>query len=92
MWNLMPEHSKGNNHTSKINVFPLLHMIFFLLGGHKMDLFAPQGSMKCSLWPTSRKKYFLFITIFLIFYFTLVVELIELNQDGILLESTKIFS
>ena len=34
----MPEQSEGNNHTSKINVFPVLHMIFFLLAGQKVDL------------------------------------------------------
>ena len=55
----MPELSKGNNHTSKINVFPVSHTIFFLLGRHKMDLFAPRGVIKSILWLSSRKKYFL---------------------------------
>ena len=53
----MPEQSEGNNHTSKINVFPVLHTIFFLLWGQKMDLFAPHGAIKSTLWPASRKKY-----------------------------------
>ena len=53
----MPEQSEGNNHTSKINVFPVLHTIFFLLAGHKVDLFAPHGAIKSTLWPGSRKKY-----------------------------------
>ena len=29
-------------HTSKINVSPVLHTIFFPLGGQKMNLFTPQ--------------------------------------------------
>ena len=29
VWSLMPEQSKGNNHTSKINVFPVSNTIFF---------------------------------------------------------------
>ena len=57
MRSLMPEQSEGKNHTSKINVFPVLHTIFFLLCGQKMDLFAPHGSIKSTLWPASRKKY-----------------------------------
>ena len=52
----MPEQSKGNNYTSKINVFPVLYTIFFLLWGQKMDLFAPHGAIKSTLWPASRKK------------------------------------
>ena len=28
----MPEQSKGNNDTSKINVFPVSHTIFFFTG------------------------------------------------------------
>ena len=45
----MPEESEGNNHTSKINVFPMLHTIFFLLAGQKVDLFAPHGAIKFTL-------------------------------------------
>ena len=54
----MSEQSEGNNHMSKINVFPVLHMIFFLLWGQKMDLSAPHGAIKSTLWPASRKKEF----------------------------------
>ena len=54
----MPEQSEGNNHTSKINVFPVLYTIFFLLAGQKVDLFAPHGAMKSALCPASRKKLF----------------------------------
>ena len=61
----MPEQSEGNNHTSKINVFPVLHTIFFLLAGQKVDLFTPHGAIKSTLWPASRKKYLsLFVNIF----------------------------
>ena len=52
----MHEQSEGNNHANKINVFPVLHTIFFLLAGQKVDLFAPHGAIKSTLWPTSRKK------------------------------------
>ena len=52
----MPEQSEVNNHTSKINVFPVLHTIFFLLAGQKVDLFAPHGEIKSTLWPASRKN------------------------------------
>ena len=52
----MPEQSEGNNHTSKVIVFPVLHTIFFLLAGQKVDLFAPHGAIKSTLWPASRKK------------------------------------
>ena len=38
---LMLEKSESNNHTSKINVFPVLYTIFFLLGDQKMDFFFP---------------------------------------------------
>ena len=54
----MPEQSEGNNHTSKINVFPVLHTIFFLLAGQKVDFFAPHGAIKSTLWPASRKNFF----------------------------------
>ena len=61
----MPEQSEDNNHTSKINVFPVLHTIFFLLAGQKVDLFAPHGAIKSTLWPANKKntkiKYFSFI-------------------------------
>ena len=50
----------GNNHTSKINVFPVLHTIFFLLAGQKVDFFAPHGAIKFTLWPASRKKNIIF--------------------------------
>ena len=32
-WNLISEKNEGNNYTSKINVFLLLHKIFILFGG-----------------------------------------------------------
>ena len=35
----------------------VLYTIFFLLGGQKMDLFAPQGTINCTFRPTCRKKY-----------------------------------
>ena len=35
IWSLMPEQSEGNNYTSKINVFPVWHTIFFLPGVQK---------------------------------------------------------
>ena len=53
VWSLMPEKIKGNNYTSKMNVFPVSHTIFFLRGGQKMDLFAPS-----TLWPAGRKNGF----------------------------------
>ena len=43
-------------HASKINVFPMSHTIFFLLGGQKMDLFTPRGEIKSTLWPASRSN------------------------------------
>ena len=54
----MPEQSEGDNHTSKINIFAVPHMIFYLLGGQKTDLFAPHGVIKSTLWPASRKNKF----------------------------------
>ena len=38
---------------------PLLYTIFFLLGVRKMDLFALQGEIKCTLWLAIRKNYFI---------------------------------
>ena len=35
VWSLMPEQSEGNNDTSKINVFPVSHTIFFYQGVRK---------------------------------------------------------
>ena len=32
LWSLIPERSEGNNHTRYINVSPVVHTIFFLLG------------------------------------------------------------
>ena len=29
VWSLMPEQREGNNHTSKINFYPVSHMLFF---------------------------------------------------------------
>ena len=55
----MPEQNEGNNHTSKINIFTVSHTIFFLLGGKKMDLFAPLEVIKSTFWPDSRKKVFI---------------------------------
>ena len=31
---------------------------FFLLGGHKMDLFAPRGEIKSTLWLASKKIHY----------------------------------
>ena len=64
----MPEQSEGNNHTRKINVFPVLHTIFFLLAGQKVDLFAPHGAIKSTLWPASRKKHFLILFYYFFFH------------------------
>ena len=55
VWSLILEQSKGNNHTSKINVFHVSHTTFYLLGSQKMDLFALHGTIKSTLWPVSRK-------------------------------------
>ena len=54
----MPERSEGNNYTSKINVSPVLHMIFFPLRGQKMDLFFLQRATKCTFSPARRKNNF----------------------------------
>ena len=54
VWHLMPEQSKSNNHTSKINVFYVSHD-FFLRGGQKVDIFDTRGEIKSTLWPASRK-------------------------------------
>ena len=62
----MPEQSEDNNHTSEINIFPVLHTIFcplrgqkmkifFLLSGHKVDFIAPCGSNKSIFWSPRRK-------------------------------------
>ena len=40
---LMPDQNEDNNHTSKINVFPVSHTIFFQRGAEKMDLFPRTG-------------------------------------------------
>ena len=58
VWSLMPDQSESNNYTSKVNVFPVLHTIFFLLGGQKMNLFVSRGAIKSTLWPASRKNTF----------------------------------
>ena len=47
-------------HTRKIMFFSCCTR-FFLLWGQKMDLFIPQGTMKCTLWPVDRKICFLFL-------------------------------
>ena len=41
----------GCNYTINrtINIFPVSHTFFFLLGGQKMDLFAPQEVIKSTL-------------------------------------------
>ena len=57
MWSLIPEQSEVNNHMSNINIFSVLHTIFFYWGGQKMDLVAPSGAIKCTLWPASRKRF-----------------------------------
>ena len=51
----MPDQSEGNNHTSKINIFPVLDTTFFSPEGQKMDLFAPQVPIKSTLWPLVEK-------------------------------------
>ena len=38
-----------NNHTSKINLFPVSHTMFFLLRGQKMDLFSAHGAIQSTL-------------------------------------------
>ena len=58
VWSLMPEQIEGNKYTSKINVFTVSHIISFLLGSHKMNLFAPHGAIISILWPISRKNGF----------------------------------
>ena len=60
----MPEKSEGNNHTSKINVFP----------DQKMDLFAPHGVIKSTLWPASRKMNFQNIEEFLTLFWRFWTE------------------
>ena len=52
----MLEQSEGNNHTSKINVFPVSHTIFFLLGGQKMDLLALYGATESLSNPLVEKS------------------------------------
>ena len=44
----MPEQSEANNHTSKINVFPVLHTIFY-------------GANKSTFWPASKKILFVIL-------------------------------
>ena len=46
---ILPEQSEGNNHTSKINVFPALHTIFFLLDGSENEFACPHGVIKSTL-------------------------------------------
>ena len=36
--------------------FPCWTRFFFLLAGQKVDLFAPHGAIKSTLWPASKKK------------------------------------
>ena len=55
----MPEQSEANNHTSKINVSPVYHTIFFPLGGQKMDLFAPTREKNALFDPIVEKFNFL---------------------------------
>ena len=57
----MLEQSEGSNHTSKINVFPVTHTIFFLLGGPKVDFIVPCGANKSILWAASRKAIFFYM-------------------------------
>ena len=45
----MPKQSEGNNDTSKISVFPVLHTIFFLIEGRKLDLLALHREIKSTL-------------------------------------------
>ena len=52
--------SEGNNHTSKINFFPRSHAIIFTWGPSNVFL-STQRAMKCTLWPTSKKKTFILI-------------------------------
>ena len=54
---LMPEQSEGNNYTSKINVFPVSHTIFFLLGGQKLVLLTRTGQQDPLYDPLVEKNY-----------------------------------
>ena len=50
VWNLMPKKSKGNNHTSKINVFPCVAYEFFPLEGSKNGFLWPAGGKQIPFW------------------------------------------
>ena len=63
------EDNEGNNHTSKINVFPVSHTILFTREW-KMDLFALHREIKSTLWPASRTINF-FLPRCIIYYFSL---------------------
>ena len=58
----------GNNYTSKVNVFPVLDTIFFLQLGRKMNLFAPLGEIKSTLWPASRQNKLFFPSCTIYYY------------------------
>ena len=61
----MSAQSEGNNHTSEINFYPVLHTIFFLLEGLKMDFFAPNGAIESTLGLASRKIQFCIVSVLL---------------------------
>ena len=48
---------------SKVNLSPILHTIFSLLGDREMDLFVSQGAIKRTLWPASRKNVFFCVAV-----------------------------
>ena len=48
MLSLMPEQSEGNDHTSKINVLPMSHTIFFYQGVEN-GFVCPHGEIKSTL-------------------------------------------
>ena len=57
VWSLMLKQSGGNNHTSKINIFPVSQMIFFSTRGSETEFYAPFGANNSTLWSARRKMY-----------------------------------
>ena len=73
VWSLMLEQSEGNNHTSKIDVFPISHTIFFLSRGQEMDLFDSHGAIQSTSYLYNKTSFWgiLFQRKFHKFYFIL---------------------